>query len=525
MPGRKSMRTIREVLRLKWHVGLGNRQIATSCRISHSTVGDYLTRAHTAGLSWPLPEDLDDSSLEGMLYPQKDAPESSSRAMPSMQYLYNELKRKGVNLHLLWYEYKQQNPDGYQYSYFCQQYRTWKKTLDVVLRQEHRAGEKLFVDYTGQTMPVYDPKTGHVTQAQIFIACLGASNYTYAEASLTQNLHAWIQAHVNAFAFFEGVPAIVVPDNLKSGVKHPCRYEPDINPTYQELADYYGTAVIPARVKKPRDKAKVESGVKFAETWLLAALRNHQFFSLAELNQAIAKKLTELNDKQFQKLPTSRRRQFCEIDKPALRALPEKPYEYALWKKATVNIDYHIEVERHYYSVPYQLAHKIVDVRITSRTVEVLYQNRRIASHARSYHRGGFTTAAEHMPEKHKKYLDWTPARIIKWAGETGPCTKQLVTAIMHSRPHPQQGYRACLGIMRLGDKRYGRKRLEDACRRAVAIGSFSYKSVESILKKGLDQQPLQTDGSQKPSRATIHDNIRGKDYYRVEDQEETNAY
>ena len=517
------MRNIREVLRLKWHRGLSNRQIAKSCAVARSTVGEYIVKAKEAGLCWPLPEDLDDTALERILYSVPEAPLGSPKAMPSMKYLYDELKRKGVTLTLLWYEYKQENPSGYQYSWFCEKYRSWEKTLDVALRQEHRAGEKLFVDYAGHTAPITNPKTGAVTQAQVFIACLGASDYTYAEASFTQNLHDWIQAHVNCFEFLGGVPEIVVPDNLKSGITSPCRYEPDVNPTYQELADHYDTAVIPARVRKPKDKAKVEAGVKFAESWILAALRNHTFFSLGELNQAIAEKLTGLNDKKFKKLPTTRRQQFEKLDKPALKSLPERRYEYALWEKATVNIDYHIEIERHYYSVPYQLVRKRLDVRLSGRTVEVLYKNRRVASHTRSYRKGKFTTLPEHMPEKHKKYLEWTPARIIKWAGEAGPCTKKLVIEIINSKPHPQQGYRACLGIMRLGDKRYGRERLEAACSRALAIQSFSYKSVESILRKSLDQQPLVTNPAKTQAAPAIHDNIRGKDYYRQE-QEETHA-
>ena len=523
MSRRLSMRNIRELLKLKWHKGLSNRKIANSCAVARSTVGDCIAKAKAAGLSWPLPEDLDDTALERMLYPETDVIRQRQKSMPSMQYLYEEMKRKGVNLQLLWYEYKQENPQGYQYSYFCDQYRSWNKTLDVALRQEHRAGEKLFVDYAGQTVPITDPKTGTAAQTQIFIACLGASNYTYAEASATQNLHDWIQAHVNCFAFFGGVPEILVPDNLKSGIKSPCRYEPDVNPTYQELAAHYDTAVIPARIKKPKDKAKVEAGVKFAETWLLAVLRNHTFFSMGELNQAIAEKLTELNNKKFQKLPTSRLQQFEKIDKPALKPLPNGRYEYALWKKATVNIDYHIEIERHYYSVPYQLVRKQMDVRLTSRTVEVLFKNRRVASHKRSYRAGGFKTLPEHMPEKHKKYLEWTPARIIKWAGEIGPCTKRIVTEIINSKPHPQQGYRACLGVMRLGDRRYGRDRLEAACSRALAIQSYSYKSIKSILAKDLDKQPLTTGSTKKQATLEVHDNIRGKDYYR-QDQEETHA-
>ncbi len=380
------------------------------------------------------------------------------------------------------------------------------------MRQEHRAGEKLFVDWAGQTMPIQDRHTGQIGQAQIFIGCLGASSYTYAEARLTQSLEDWTAAHGNAFAFYGGVPEIVVPDNLKAGVTRACRYEPGLNPTYLEMARYYGVAIMPARVRQPKDKAKAESAVGFAERFILAALRNRTFFSLAELNAAIAERLTELNAKQFQKLDASRR-QLCErLDKPALKGLPAQPWEYAWWKRATVNIDYHIELERHYYSVPYQLVGKTVDVRVSSATVEVLYKNKRVASHRRNAHRGGFTTVVQHMPERHKKYLEWTPARIIKWAGETGTNTQKLVEAVLCNRPHPQQGYRSCLGSLRLSNL-YGTQRLEAASARALAIGACSYKSVESILKNGLDRQQLCATSPAVPL-PTANQNLRGNTYY-----------
>jgi transposase len=509
---RLSMRKIKEVLRLKCEHDLSDRQIAKSCSISHSTVREYLSRARLASLSWPLDHALDDAALENLLFPLRPASTPSQRTMPSMEYLFRELKRKGVTLHLLWYEYKQAHPGGYQYSQFCHLYRQWVKRLDVTLRQEHRAGEKLFVDYAGQTVPIIDPSTGEVIQAQIFIATLGASSYTYAEASATQDLPSWINSHVHAFNFFQGVPEILVPDNLKAGVTHPCRYEPDINPTYQDLAQHYGTTVIPARAGKARDKAKVESAVLVAERWILATLRNHTFFSVAELNKAIAQRVDELNNRRFQKLDTTRRVLFDTIDKPALRPLPDYPYEYAEWKKARVNIDYHIEINRHYYSVPYQLIKAQVDVRVTSHTVEVLFKSSRIASHRRSYRPGGFTTLWEHMPKSHQRYLEWSPSRIIRWAGENGPKTKKLVTQIMDSRPHPEQGFRSCLGIMRLA-KRYCPDRLENACARALAINGLSYKTVESILKNGLDQQPLIVEQTEDLTPGTHH-NIRGRKYY-----------
>jgi transposase len=431
--------------------------------------------------------------------------------MPPMEYLFQELKKRHVTLQLLWFEYRQGNPDGYQYSYFCELYQKWRKHLDVSLRQEHLAGEKLFIDYAGQTVSIFEPETGKVAfDAQIFIATLGASNYSYAEATATQTLPDWIKSHIRAFEYLGGVAQILVPDNLKSGVTHPCRYEPDINPTYLDLARHYGTSVIPARPGKPRDKAKVESAVLIAERWILAALRNHRFFSLAELNQAIAQKLILFNQRPLQKLKVSREHLFETIDKPALKPLPVHRYEYAQWKKATVNIDYHVEVDRHYYSVPYQLRGNKLDVRMTATTIEVMHKNRRVASHMRSHRPYAHTTLVEHMPKAHQKHLQWTPSRIIDWAGKTGPCTQCMVTEIMQRRSHPEQGFRSCLGVIRLG-KRYTPQRLEKACERAVGIGAYTFRNVESILKNNLDRQPL---GSAVNRPPVDHANIRGERYY-----------
>ena len=371
----------------------------------------------------------------------------------------------------------------------------------VCLRQEYRAGEKLFVDYAGQTIPIQDPLTGKNQEAYLFVA------------TLSQDLPSWIQSHVHAFEFFHGVAAILIPDNLKTGVTHPCRYEPDINPTYLDLAEHYSTVVIPARVSKGKDKAKVESAVLIAERWILAALRNYTFFNLEERNQAIRAKLQEYNLRKFQKLDTTRKELFENLDRPALKPLPEKPYEYAEWKKATVNIDYHIEVDHHYYSVPYQLTREQVEVRITLTTIEVLFKNRRAASHPRSYRKGGFTTLKEHMPKAHQQYLDWTPSRIIRWARQLGPNTEKLVTHIFENKTHPQQGFRACLGIFRLG-KQYSKERLEAACAYALSIHGFFYKSVESILKHGLDQKNILGQQLREEPLPLSHPNIRGKEYY-----------
>ena len=504
------MRRIKDVLRLK-AAGHSRRQIAQSCGVARSTVAEYMKRAEAAGLSWPLPAELDDAELERKLFPPPLAIPAEQRAVPDWSVVNQEFRRKGVTLQLLWDEYKEANPEGFQYSWFCDHYRHWLGKVDVVMRQTHRAGEKLFIDYAGQTVPVIDPKTGEVVEAQIFVAVLGASNFTYAEATWTQALPDWIGSHVRAFSYFESVPEIVIPDNIKSGVHLAHRYEPELNPTYAEMGQHYAVAIIPTRSAKPRDKAKVENGVLVVERWILARLRNRQFFSLIDLNAAIAELLEVLNNRPFKKLPGTRRSMFESLDRPAMQPLPATPYEYAEWKKVRVNIDYHVAIDKHYYSVPYQLVKQQIEARVTSNTVELLHKGKRIASHRRSYQPGRHTTINAHMPKAHREYAEWTPERLVRWASETGPATAKLVETILSSRPHPQHGFRACLGIMRLG-KGYTTARLEAAARRALAIGSCSYKSVESILKNGLDRKPLPPTVIDTP--AIEHDNLRGSDYY-----------
>jgi transposase len=510
---RLSMRKIKEVLHLRYEKGLSARQIAKSLDIGRSTIRDYLERAEQAGLGWPLPSELDETSLEHQLFPSIHAIPQEKRQMPSPEYLHQELKRKGVTLQLLWHEYKEKNPDGYQYSQFCRIYHQWTEKLDPRLRQVYKAGEKLFVDYAGQTMEITDPETGEIHEAQIFVATLGASNYTFAEAPLSQDLPSWIQSHVRAFEFFQGVPEILTPDNLKNAVTRSCRYEPDLNATYREMAEHYGAVIIPARVGKAKDKAKVESGVLQVERWVLAPLRHHPFFSLAELNEAISKQLEILNNRPFEKLEGTRKNLFETLDKPALKPLPAHRFVFAEWSKAKVNIDYHIEVDHHYYSVPYPLIHERLDVRLTDVTLEVFFKSRRVALHRRSYMKGKHTTLPEHMPKAHQQHLRWTPSRMIRWAGQIGPHTQNLVTLILESRPHPEQGYRSCLGLLRL-EKRYSTERLEAACARALAFKAYSYKNVESILKKGLDQQPLNTSSPQTRLPLLEHENLRGREYY-----------
>ena len=503
------MRKIREILRLRWGLDRGVREIARSVSISHSTVIDVLGRAEAAGVVWPLPDDLGDAELERKVYPVIRM--GTDKAEPDWSHVHKELQRKGVTRELLWMEYRACHPDGYVYSRFCQLYRKWLDKLDVVLRQHHRAGEKMFVDFAGQTVRILDPVTGEVWQAPVFVATLGASSYTYAEVLRSQELDCWIGAHIRAYEFFGGVTAIVVPDNVKSGVKLACRYEPDLNRTYSDLAEHYGTVVIPARPRKPRDKAKVESAVGVISTQVLAPLRNERFFSLQEANRAIAAGVEALNERKFQKIDASRKSLYEQLDKPALKPLPPERYIFARWKKARVHIDYHIQVENNYYSVPYQLVKEEVDVRFTDSVVEVLFRGRRVASHVRSFGRGVYVADDQHRPASHRKHLEWTPSRLIRWASDIGPATARVVGDIISSKPHPEQGYRSCLGIMSLG-KTYGSERLEAASRRALACHAVSYRSIKSILSLGLDRIALED--PQETVQMPEHENIRGATYY-----------
>lgn len=505
------MRKIREVLRLKWSLGRSHREVVRSCSIGQGTVSEFLRRAR--GLSWEEVQEMDDRELEDRLYPPPTAG-SGPRPEPDWAEVYQELKRPGVTLLLLWEEYRTDSPHGYGYSWFCDHYRAFRRTLDATLRQDYKAGELLLVDYAGQTIPVVDRHTGEIREAQLFVACLGASQYIYAEATWGQTLPEWIEAHVHALEFLGGSTEILVPDNTKTGVRSPCRYEPEINPTYAEMARHYGIAVIPTRVRKPRDKAKVENAVLQAERWVLARLRKRTFFHLADLNRAVGELVAKLNDKTRKDLGLSRRQLYEKLDRPALRPLPTERYRFASWKKVRVAPDYHVELLRHYYSVPYQLIGQQLDLRASARTVEIFHKARSVARHARSAG-PGHTTVAEHMPKSHQHYLEWTPERLVRWARKSGEATAEVVTTILESKRHPQQGFRSCLGLLSL-ERRYDAERLEAACRRALLIRSPSYRSVKSILRAGLDQKPLAQE-EQTATQRVEHQNIRGAAYYQEE--------
>lgn len=506
-----SMRKIREVIRLGLACKLSAREIARSCSISHPTACKYLALIHKSGIGYESAEKMDDSTLHNLLNGNKLSNSKAQSPMPDWVYVHNELKKKHVTLQLLWEEYRSINPNGFGITQFRKYYGDWRKKLDISLRQTYKAGEKMFIDYAGDTVPIYDRNTGAIIkQAEIFIAVLGASNYTYVEGQEDQKLPNWTSGHVHAFEYFKGVTDVIVIDNLRSGVSKACRYEPDINPTYHDLARYYGTVIIPARVRRPKDKPKVESGVLVVERWILAALRNRKFFSLNEFNSAIKDLLIKLNNKQFKKLPGTRYSNYIEIEQKALKPLPNEPYLLSEWKKARVNVDYHIELNGHYYSVPYSFIHEVVDVRYTNTTVEIFHKNNRIASHMRNNIKGRHTTIKEHMPKVHQQYLEWSPSRIIAWAEKTGPKTAELMKAIIEKREHPEQAYRSCLGILRLG-KAYTDVRLENACKRALFYNGYSYKNVRSILENGLDKQSLLED---KETISITHENIRGNDYF-----------
>jgi transposase len=503
------MRKLRDVLRLT-AAGMSSRQVAASLTVGATTVIDYLGRARRAGIAWPLPEELTDEALEASLYPSPPTVAKDQRPLPDWPTVHRELKRPGVTLQLLWEEYRGRQPQGYGYSRFCELYRAWAKRLSPTMRQTHIAGERLFVDYAGTRLQVFDAATGEVLTAELFVAALGASSYTFAEATWTQTLPDWIGSHTRAYVFLGGVPAMTVSDNLRSGITKACFYEPAVNRSYAEMAAHYDTAIIPARPRKPRDKAKVEAAVLLATRWIIAKLRNRKFFSLVELNEAVRACVTDLNNRPSRYLGASRRALFEEVERSALKSLPVEPYVFAAWKECRVGLDYHVEVEKHYYSAPHTLLREKVWARITARTVEVFHRGSRVAAHVRSSSNRRHTTVREHMPSSHRRYADWTPESLRRRAGEIGRSTSALVDIIMRERTHPEQGFRACVGILRFA-RTYGTERLEAACARALQIGARSYSSVKSILKNDLDRQRPEpaTDGP-----AIVHANIRGPTYF-----------
>ncbi len=506
---RIGLRKIREILRLHFECGYSDRQIGRVFKMSHTTVGKIYGHVVKSGYTWPLPEDLDDAELERICYPPVKT-YSGKRPLPDWNNVWKEMQRKGMTLQLLWQRYKDDHPDGYQYTQFCELYNRWSGHKKVTMRQRHRAGVNTFIDYAGSKLPLIDPSTGELSEASIFVSAAGAAGLIYAEATLTQQLPDWIASHIRMFEYYGGSTEILIPDNLKTGVKHPCRYEAEIMRTYENMARHYGAVVIPARVRKPKDKPLVENAVQQVLRWIIAVLRDRKFFSLAELNETISVELEKINNRPFTAREGSRRSVFKELDKPLLKPLPSDRFTYEEWKKVKVHLDYHVQVDMNYYSVPYQLVGRELECRMTIMTVEIFNRGKRVASHTRQTGKGHSSTHPEHMPPEHAAYLKMTPEKIMRWASRTGEFTVLLSQAILDSKAHHAQGYRAILGIMSLGRK-YGDNRLETACGMALRKNSLRYRDVKSILKEELD---ISLFGGKEEEAPISHKNIRGAEYY-----------
>ena len=511
------MRKIGEVLRLK-AAGLNIRDIAVSTGIGKTTVYEYLARAQASGLDWPLPPELDEAAAEARLFPPPTAVPFATRPVPDWREVHRELKRgRHVTLRLLWLEWREGQADGWGYSQWCLRYHQWLGQQDVVMRLEYAAGDRCFVDFAGDRMSFIDD-TDSVIAVEIFVAVLGCSGMLYVEATRGQDLKSWLLAHVHAWEAWGGVPRVTVPDNLKSGVTKACWYEPELNRSYMHLAQHVNTIILPTRVRKPRDKAAAEAGVLVVERWVLAPLRNRQFFSLADLNDAIREKTAAVNDRQFRGQPTSRRDLFEELERPALQPLPRVRYELTEIKPCTVNIDYHVEFDHRFYSVPHRLVRQKVETWATAETVEVYQAHRRVASHVREYGRRRYITDPAHMPASHRAHLEWTPSRLVRWARTVGPAVAAVTQRILETKPHPEHGYRACLGLMSLA-RRHGDDRVQAACTRALSVNAVSYTSVKSILEQNLDKLPLPQAQLSLVPPPPVHENLRGAAYYHGEQE------
>jgi len=501
------MKKLQEVARLYLELRLGVRPIARACNISTSTASVYVEKLRELNVPYHEIEEMGEDALFDLLFPKEE--KTSSKPLPDFAYLARELAKKGVTLQLLYEEYKKENPDGYERTRFYHLYHVWSRKAEPVMRFTHKAGEKMFVDFSGDK-PVYQDPAGRTVEAELFVSVLGASSYIFAHATAGQTVESFVDCNMRAFEYYGGCPACLIPDNMKAAVTHACYYDPEINRTLASMARHYNIAVIPTRTAKPKDKAKVENAVLQAQRRIIAVLRNRTFFGLDELNNAIAEEVKKLNERPMAGIEKSRYDLFTEIEKPALKALPEERFAIASWKKAKVHIDYHVAIEKTYYSVPYTLIGQSVDIRCTPSIIEIYHKSKRVASHMRSNKPGAFVTENLHMPNEHRQYLEWTPERIKLWGEKIGPHTKSLMEAIMERRTHPEHGFRSCLGLIRLS-RTYSPERLEKACKRALEIEAYNYRSVKSLLAMKLEETVVEISERAIP----FHANIRGGDYYR----------
>ena len=508
------MLKIKEVLRYKYEAKLSARKIARALKISHTVVNRYIKRFEKADISYGELLRLSDSEILARLFDK--SVKQSKYPIPDWSYIHKEMRNKIVTLELLYEEYCQSYPEGhYGYTWFCNNYKAYTKKLSPSMRQTHKAGEKAFIDFSGVTVPIVDPITGEITQAEIFVSVLGASGYPFVIATPSQKKADFIDANVKMFEAYGGVPELLIPDNLKSAITKADRYDPDLNPEYAKLAQHYGTAIMPARPRKPKDKPLVENGVKLTQRWILARLRNRVFFSVAELNAAINQLLPLYRNKKIKRLGVSRQELFDTIDKPALKPLPNTPYEYKEFKLLKVSIDYHIQLDYAYYSVPYQLIGQKVEVWYGTKTVSIHFQGKEVATHPKLHRRGAYSTQSSHMSSAHKKYLEWSPGRIMNWGLTIGKNTSKLFQTILETKPHPEMGYRTCLGIMRAYEKEkqqgMDEERLDAISEEAIRYGRFRLKQIQELLKK-----PLRTQESEESSLSLLasHENLRGSDYY-----------
>jgi len=512
------MTKYREILRIH-SLGINQTGIAESCGCARKTVRNVLNRAKELDIAWPLKADITDADLERQFFPDKSVP-STPRRHPDYEYINKEMMRSGVTLKLLWNEYceecRQSNEQPLMYSQFCFHYQKHTEKKRATMHIKRKPGDQIEVDWAGKSAAVVDSDTGEIIPAYIFVGVLSYSMYAYVEAFFSMDMESWITAHVHMYRFFGGVTRMLIPDNLRTGVDRSDWYTPKINKTYHEMAEHYDTAVIPARVKRPKDKAGVEGTVGNITTWITAALRNQKFFTLQELNREIRIRLDAFNKKPFQKKEGSRYSVYLADEKPFLAQLPTTPYELAQWKQATVQFNYHISVDKMQYSVPYEYIRQKVDVRITRNVIEVFFNNNRICSHVRLYGQPGqYSTIEAHMPEDHQKYLKWDGNRFIEWARKIGTGTTITIKSILASYKVEQQGYKSCMGLLKLADK-YSVERLEAACRKALSYTPHpSYKSIKNILATSQDKV-LVPSTQDKPEKTDSDDYgfTRGADYY-----------